>query len=240
MYINLLTDDYIPDEAVVHEDDTGLTYYENGSWKFLEPDEYEAARDNAGTSSGISVTVIKDAYGRVVEAPKNINTTSYRFYTDYFGLNSFAAANREFAETSGMITDSISVTKGKALKLHADVQCGDGASVEFSIVDGSSDKAILPVEITDIQYEKLSFGLPLRFHGKGMEYFRDGKLLSKRPEDEQMADGATYTVSYTPLDDAYEVTPAHDTSQIKVIMRVYDKDARMPEVSNIRIEQEAV
>ena len=71
MYINLLTDDYIPDEAVVHEDDTGLTYYENGSWKFLEPDEYEAARDNAGTSGtsvigkipgGVTVNIIGEAY----------------------------------------------------------------------------------------------------------------------------------------------------------------------------------
>lgn len=236
MYINLLTEDYIPDEAVVREDDTGLTYYENGSWKFLEPDEYEATDDNSGSANGVRVTVIRDSYGNLVSAPKNAETTSYRFYTNYFGLNSFAVSNREFAETSGILTESISVEKDISLKLHAEVQCGDGASVEFSILDGSVEKPILPAETKMVEHEKMIFGLPQRFRGIGMAYYRNGEGCQE-PTDEQMADRAVYTVSYTPASDAYEVTPEHDTVQVKVIFRVYDKDARMPEVSNIRIEQ---
>ena len=85
------------------------------------------------------VEVYKDSMGHVINAPESSEKETYRFYTNYFGLNSFDTERREFAKTSGVVTEAIPVKKGVPLKLYADVQCGDGASVEFSVMDGARE-----------------------------------------------------------------------------------------------------
>lgn len=238
MYINLLTDDYIPSEAVVHESSNGLTYYENGCWKFLEKGEYAHAQDGTGESGSVRVEVYKDSMGHVINAPESSEKETYRFYTNYFGLNSFDTERREFAKTSGVVTEAIPVKKGVPLKLYADVQCGDGASVEFSVMDGARELSVVPVGTTRITKERMFLGLPQRFPGTDDSYYRNGEPISK-PSDEQFADGATYCHSYNLRSEIPDVTPTHDEVRVKVVFRVYDQEARMPEVSNIRIEQEA-
>lgn len=238
MYINLLTDDYIPSEAVVHESSNGLTYYENGCWKFLEKGEYAHAQDGTGESGSVRVEVYKDSMGHVINAPESSEKETYRFYTNYFGLNSFDTERREFAKTSGVVTEAISVKKGVPLKLYADVQCGDGASVEFSVMDGARELSVVPVGTTRITKERMFLGLPQRFPGTDDSYYRNGEPISK-PSDEQFADGATYCHSYNLRNEIPDVTPTHDEVRVKVVFRVYNQEARMPEVSNIRIEQEA-
>ena len=238
MYINLLTDDYIPSEAVVHESSNGLTYYENGCWKFLEKGEYAHAQDGTGESGSVRVEVYKDSMGHVISAPESSKKETYRFYTNYFGLNSFDTERREFAKTSGVVTEAIPVKKGVPLKLYADVQCGDGASVEFSVMDGARELSVVPVGTTRITKERMFLGLPQRFPGTDDSYYRNGEPISK-PSDEQFADGATYGHSYNLRSEMPDVTPTHDEVHVKVVFRVYDQEARMPEVSNIRIEQEA-
>lgn len=238
MYINLLTDDYIPSEAVVHESSKGLTYYENGCWKFLEKGEYAQAQDSSGSSGSVRVEVYKDSMGHVIDAPEYSEKKKYRFYTNYFGLNSFDTERREFAKTSGVVTEAIPVKKGVLLKLYADVQCGDGASVEFSVMDGTRELPTVPVGTTEIVREKMFLGLPQRFPGTDDSYYRNGEIISK-PGDEQFADGAVYSHSYKLRSEIPGITPIHDEVRVKVVFRVYDQDARMPEVSNIRIEQEA-
>ena len=238
MYINLLTDDYIPDEEIIREDDSGLTYFENGSWKFLEKREYGKTSDNGG-SSKVRTTVIKDSTGKVVSASSDsTKTTTYRFYTNYFGLNEFKLENREFKRTSGAVTNDIAVKPGDPLKLHADFDCDKRVSVEFSILDGSKESPILPAGTDKVENEKMFFGLPQRFSGTDKAYYRNMEA-SEEPSGEDFADGATYTVSYTPSSAAYEVTPEHDSVRVKIIFRVYDADAKMPEVSNIWLEQGA-
>ena len=240
MYINLLTDDYIPNESVVRADSDGLTYYENGSWKFLGKGEYTEARDSAasGSKSSASLTTITSTEDEILQASKETKTEAYEYYTSYFGLNDFVTANKSFASASGAVSDEISVEKDVPLHLYADVACDTSkANVEFSILDGTKETPILPDDQDTVEHEKVFFMLPTRFVGTNLRYYRDGAPLGTKMTDGAMTDGATYTVSYKPDIGSYEVTPASDKVRIKTIIRVYDADAKMPEVKNIRLGQ---
>lgn len=241
MYINLLTDDYIPEDAIVREDANGLTYYENGSWKFLSKDEYDAFGSSSGvTSSTVNVTTVVSPMDEIIEANKNTQSESYRYYTNYFGLNSFVTADKAFESTSGAVSDAIEIDDSAVLKLHADMLYDPAAaSIEFSILDGNKEYPILPVEQKSIQHEKVFFMQPQRFRGKDKLYYRDGTSIGTSMDDASMANGALYTVSYAPADDSYSVEPKGTSVRIKTIIRVYDKDAAMPEISNIHLEKEA-
>lgn len=240
MYINLLTDDYIPDESVVRADNDGLTYYENGSWKFLGKGEYTEARDGNSTgNSAVRLTTISNTEDEILQANKETKTEAYQYYTSYFGLNDFVTANKSFAPASGAVSDEISVEKDVPLHLYADVSCDTSkASVEFSILDGTKEMPILPDDQMEVEHEKVFFMLPARFVGKDFMYYRDGSPLGTKLADGAMSDGATYTVSYKPDISSYEVTPTSDKVRVKTVIRVYDADARMPEVKNIRLGQE--
>lgn len=241
MYINLLTDDYIPNEAIVREDANGLTFYENGSWRFLGKGEYDSYNSGTGISNQVSITTVSTTTDELIEAAKNEQTTEYRFYTNYFGLNSFLTANKSFASDSGCISTPIEVTPYTSIKLHADIQCDPSvASVEFSLVDGNQEIPILPVETKKVEHEKVFFMLPTRFHGTDKTYYLNGTAVGDSMDASVIAKNKNAcTVSYTPDEDSFSVMTESDSVRIKVVFRIYNKMGKMPEVSNIHLEQEA-
>lgn len=238
MYINLLTDDYIPNEAIIREDGEGLTFYENGSWKFLGKGEYIEASSGNGSKNSARLTTITTTTDEILQADKERKTEAYQYYTSYFGFNDFVTANKSFAQTSGAVSEEIEVAAGKPLHLYADVSCDAlNSSVEFSILDGAKELPILPYDQDMVENEKLFFMLPTRFTGEGMEYSRNGSPVGVKIADGAMSDGATYTVSYKPDVSAYTVTPSSNKVRIKTVIRMYDENAKAPEVKSIRLGQ---
>lgn len=240
MYINLLTDDYIPNEAVVRADDDGLTYYENGCWKFLGKGEYiESTDGNRNAKSSVTLTTVTMTADEVLQANKETKTEAYQYYTSYFGLNDFVTSNKSFAGTSGAVSSDIEVVPGEKLRLYADVACDTSkSSIEFSILEGAKETPILPDGQSIVENEKVFFMLPPRFTGKDVVYSRNGSQIGSKIADGAMADGATYTVSYRPDANAYTVTPSSGKVRIKTIIRMYDENAKAPEVKNIRLGRE--
>ena len=240
MYINLLTDDYIATDAVVHKDSGGITYYENGSWKFLEKGQYEEYKDSPSSASDIHIATVQTPMDDVIAASQAAKTENYRYYTNYFGLNNFVTANKKFRKTSGAVSEEIPVKAGKDIRLHVNIQCDpSAASVEFSLLDGNRELPIVPMEMKSIQHEKVFFMQPKRFRGKDEVYYRDNVELGSTFDESAFSDDASYTVSYTPSDDSYAVQSKNESVRIKVVLRVYNEDGKMPEVSNVRLEQEA-
>lgn len=238
MYVNLVTGETIQDDAVVNETTTGIMYYDSDCWKFLSSSEYKKIEDTDPNEyeSKISYTTIN--VDELID-PDTSTEKTYRYFTDYFGLNAFSAGNKSPEETSGVLTDSLSIATSVPLKLKADIYQPNYTSIEFSIIDGTKEIPIVPVDVKSVQHEKLFFGLDNRMTGTNLVYYKNFQVIdANASKSDIFKENVLYTVSYTPDDTYHSYTPTHDTIRIKIIFRIYKNDAILPEVTNLRILQE--
>ena len=103
------------------------------------------------------------------------------------------------------------------------------------MIDGFTETPILPKEITKIEHEKRFIGLPSRFNGTDFIYYKNKKETDK---NDIAIDDSLYTVSYIPTEDSHYYTPSNPEIKIKIILRLYEKDAAAPYVENVTIKQE--
>lgn len=235
MYINLLTDEYIPDSSVVRDGAEGLTIYEDGCWKLLAPDTYRKVNEEKGSGSYTPITTLTDNMGKIA-SDKTGSKVKKRFYTEYFGINNVTVEKKRYATTSGVVSGSIEVVKGTPIKLLADVVRTGLSSVEFYILDGTREVPIMPAGEEKVMHEKLFFYMPLRFNGTDIEYYNNGTLVDAVTDD--MRVNGTATACYVPDKHSYSYTPENDTIRVKIIIRMPKAADRAPEISNIRIERE--
>lgn len=238
MYINLLTDAYIPDEAVVRVDDRGLTFYMDGSWKFLGRGEYREVSEHGGFSEQVPVIVLDNGVDKVIDASPERKTQKERFYVDYFGLNNLTLANMNFLPVSGMVSGKIPVKMGTPLRLRGYVQLDDPekASVEFSILESGEETPILLAGQKKVEHEKVFFGMPARFRTRKASYYTDGIPAGGSLPTDAFAEGKNCTVSYTPVGGG-TYTPSTGSVRIKTVIRMYDGSAKAPEITGLRLEE---
>ncbi len=236
MYVNLLTAQHIPDEAVVKETDNGLLYFEGNSWKYLTKNEYKVLEDGAYGTRRVGRRTYADLPENEIVPAEKTSTKSFRYYTNFFGLNELVIGDRKFYKTSGLITEDIAVKKGKPVRLKADMRQQDFTSVEFSIIDGTEEIPILLNGETKVVDEKVFFNCGTRMKGEDKIYRRDFQPLTREPDNNDFFSDSILTVSYTPNSQYQTYIPKHDTVKVKVVIRVYN-GAITPEISNLTLIQ---
>lgn len=236
-YINLLTKQYIDETAVVKESNDGLTYYENGCWKYLPAGKYQKTEAEKYTYT-IGESEKGNEVDKAAEADTDI-TQSHVFYTNYFGLSKLELSQRKYRANSGMLTADMNVTPNKPLKLLAEMKTPEKTSIEFFIVDGNKEVPILPQGETNVVHERVFFGTEPRFKSEKYAYYKDfAGIGSKISENDLKLSESLFTVCYAPVEDAFTYTPSHTTVKVKAVLRMYDDNAEPPAINSIVLSQE--
>lgn len=238
MYINLIDGEFISDDAVVRETESGLMYFEDSCWKFLSPGEYRQVDEgDIDDTSEARISYLTLQTDELID-PKTVTEKTYRYYTDYFGLNALDIGYKKFAGTSGILSSVFDVTKGEPVYLKADIFQPDYSSIEFSVIEGSRETPILIKDQTEVVHEKVFFGLDKRMTGTNETYFRNFQAVDKSQDRSDIFNrGVIYTVSYQPDSRYQSYTPSGTKIQIKTILRIYQDDGTSPEIRNLRIVQ---
>lgn len=146
-------------------------------------------------------------------------TVQCRKYT--LGIDNIKILKSTPSAVNGFVSKEIDLGACSYIELSAKVS-GDG-NVEYSIVDGTTEAPILPVEQTEVRNEKVFFGLDTRFKpdtSKPVTIYKDGQKTSITYEQLKNLDaGSSYSVSYTPVKSAHVYYPQNLKVKIKVIQR---------------------
>ena len=238
MYINRQTGDIIYDDAVLSKTDSGIIFFQDGCWRFLEKEQYEQRIESSGNTYGTTKVYISNT-----ELDELIATTSdiySQVYTYYFGLNDLVIVNKKYASVSAILSESINVTMNMPLRISSNISVPERSSIEFYVVDGIDEIPLLPIEQSSIVHEKLFFEMPIRFHdGSDFHFFKDFVSMSESRDNlDERNDGSLYTVSYNPPSTAYEYVPKSSSIKIKIILRIYDDSITAPQLTVPTVIQE--
>lgn len=144
-----------------------------------------------------------------------------------------------YGKSSGMISEPITLTNFNYICIDADVTLNDTSSVEFSIVDGTSEYPILPISCDTVERERLYDQVDTRFSidtSKTVTIYKNGEVYSDSWaafDTSLLSTNDIYTISYTPLTESHKVVPSHTSVQMKVVVLINTDEGYPPEISNI-------
>jgi hypothetical protein len=163
-------------------------------------------------------------------------------YSYFFGVDKVKLSNRLIKQNCCFISQDISIGQlevGEFIQLDTEYITGDQSSIEFYIIDGSMEKPIMPIVDTIISDEKVFYGLPSRFsidESLKPEVKRNGMLVDLTFSQAKQLNDALYTVSYKPVE-SYDYIALNSTIKVKVVMRLYDKNNKVPYISKMKIRK---
>lgn len=168
---------------------------------------------------------------------KKVNKYSY-----FFGLDKLAVNNVTVNPNCCFVSQEIAlgeITEDGYIQLEADFSNENNSAIEFYIVDGSNEVAILPVNQNLVLNEKIFFGLSTRFNvdvSKGYEIKKNGTIIDITLEKAMQSTDALYTITYTPTT-THNYKPINSSIKIKVVLRLYDKEANAPYITKMKIRK---
>lgn len=137
------------------------------------------------------------------------------------GIDSIKVLKSTPSAVNGFISKEIDLGQCSYIKLSAKTT-GNG-NIEYSIIDGTQETPILPVELKTVIKEKVFFGLDTRFKPDMLQpitIYRDGQKTNLTYEQLKALDTtSTYHISYTPLKSAHVYYPLNKNVKIKVVQR---------------------
>ena len=157
------------------------------------------------------------------------------FYDYTFGIDGIEIRETSPKKTCGFISQDIHVGSCDYLELSVDVS-NPGMTIEYSIMDGLQEKPIFPVDETEIQHERLFYGLGTRFPidlTKPITIYKNGEKTALRyTEIDKIPYGSDlYTICYTPTITSHRVIPKNKNVRVKVVQR-YDSGLTLPATIN--------
>lgn len=144
---------------------------------------------------------------------------------------------RKFPEqVCGYITDSITIDSCSYIELSVN-RNNSSVPIEFSIIDGSNETPIIPIEESGIIItERLFFGQKLRFTPDDSTdvVIKKDDIATSMTIDEFLAltdidDNDIYTAEYLPTTNETQYKPTNNSIKIKIIERC---DNKIPSVIN--------
>lgn len=160
-----------------------------------------------------------------------------------FGFEDIQVANKQHAAISGFMSKEIQLPTCDYITLSVNTTSYDETkvSLEYYIVEGTTEMPILPIESKTIVNEAVFFNLPSRFtidQTKPITIRKNGKATNLRIKDIQKMTSniSRYSIDYTPLEDPYKYYPKSNTIKIKVIQRCQN-DAVPASITSILIHR---
>ena len=161
-------------------------------------------------------------------------------YIYNFGIDSINFSNMNIDNNTCFISNEINLEyNNDFIQLLAEYDEGDNGSIEFYIIDGSEEKAILPLNQEKVFNEKIFSNLKTRFAIDESEKIiikKDGVLLNTNFEQAQKLNESNLTISYTPIN-AHNIKIKNKNIRIKAIIRTYDNKTCIPYVKKISIRK---
>lgn len=226
--------------AVISNTELGIVESLKEGWRFLPADELERKETHLDgpyqlpPSPQLTQRVPGEKFNAKCCAAGG-EITNY-----FFGLDALEIAERLPDDANGVILDSIMLGNCSYIELSADLAFGSGGAVEFYIVDGIKEIAILPLECDRVSNERIFFNLPLRFavdKEKAITVKKNGLTVSSSSDLADLKiDRGTYTIDYTPLA-AWQYRPENDRIAIKIVQRCYEKDGVPPYLRGLLIRK---
>lgn len=152
-------------------------------------------------------------------------------YGYFFGIDSIKIQKKAIKNVCGYISTPISI-KNSYIELSA--IAADLSPFEFSIVDGTVETPILPVDITEIINEPLFFGSPVRFEidkTKPVTIKKNSVATNLSVNDISSIDfsAGEYTISYTPILNR-KYFPQGSEIKVKIIQRKTEQQINLEEI----------
>jgi hypothetical protein len=219
------------DNVISYNNDSGLLIStgEIGGYKYIPASELKI--DSTSTDGAYSAGKIPSLETGLTSASnfkeaESSNVTQVAGATYVFGIDKIKASYITPEKTSGFLSKEIDIGKCSYIKLAA-TTAGQYDSMEYYIVDGTTEAPILPIGIQKIEGERLFYGLPTCFTvdtkfpvtikenglDTGIKYSDINSII--------FDSDSTYTISYTPTSDAYEYFPSNEKIKVKAIQRCY-------------------
>lgn len=178
-----------------------------------------------------------------VKDPTNLIKKKINYIQQIIDLKKIQAGFINFPTTNAIISNPISIDNARYIMLNVKTSPLKNANIEYSIIDGNTEKPILPEEEKMIVDEKIFYKLPTRFRidvTKNVVIKKNGIVmpdLKELSEVEKMFNGIDqYTVSYTPVDNSDRVTIENTVIKLKMVIRVY-KNGVPPTFFSLCIKQ---
>lgn len=158
-------------------------------------------------------------------------------YMYNIGIENITVEKRIPEKVCGYITDPISIGSCSYIELSVN-RNNISVPIEYSIIDGSKEVPIIPIEESDlIITEHLFFGQGLRFtpdESYDIKIKKNGLDTSMTLEDflsltDIDKDNEVYTAEYMPINTSSKYSPSNNSIKIKIIERCYDN---IPSVIN--------
>ncbi len=143
----------------------------------------------------------------------------------YFGIDAIEVSSNEYERKSAYLSPYIEI--GEASYIELEVKRNRPSRIEFYILDGSTENAILPLGDTIVQDEKLFWNLPTRFtinQNKSIVVKKNG-IATTMTLDSLSAEAFgpnTFSVTYSPTEQSHRYVPKNSKIRIKVIQRCED------------------
>lgn len=176
----------------------------------------------------------------------NINTSKQivekTMYSYMFGINSVDIKYIEQETDSCFISQSINigdVSQNEYIQLHVSDNLKDNASIEYYLLDGDIEIALVPVGTRIIKNEKLFSSLPLRFdviNGTDIAIKKDGLLTNISLDDAKSQILSRFSADYL-TSFKYNYTPINSNIRIKAIIRKYSNKMDNSYISLIKIRK---
>lgn len=224
-YINKVTNKKIDDSSLILASNGGTIESLGGAALRYTPGELINAK-MINAEGGYQESSMPSIPGVADASPYDSTVPEYkqqlvhcRRYT--FGIDSVKAVSSSPNNNNGFISKEIDLHQCSYIELSA--KTGGEGNIEYSIIDGTQETPILPVEQTIVVKEKLFFGLGTRFEPdktRPITIYKDGKETSIPFEQlgSLNADGA-YSISYTPVKSSHIYYPQNQNIKIKVVQR---------------------
>lgn len=237
MYRDKLTKKTIDASLISSDTSAGITYYDNGIWRFIAADQLEVIEETTDSDTVSSVVITSDVSTAEVDkiiTASDITSNTEKYYAYYFGINTLEIANKEFYDKCAYVSPAMNVNIGSVLSLKADFTEGKYGSVEFSIIDGINEIPILPESQKEIRNEKVFYQLPVRFNTNEYKFYEDLTYIGSNMGELPFKQGRTYTVDYVPAAGGSH-TAAHNSVRVKAIARMHKQGAAAPQINSITL-----
>ena len=140
----------------------------------------------------------------------------------YFGIDAIEASLSKYERKSAYLSPYIEI--GSASYIELEVKQNRPGRIEFYILDGNTENAILPLGDATVQDEKLFWNLPTRFtinQNKPVVIKKNGIATTMTLDSIDSEDFGpnTFSISYSPTEQSHRYVPKNSKVRIKVIQR---------------------
>ena len=160
-----------------------------------------------------------------------------------FGIKNIDFCNKTFYKNCAIISEYINVSNVDYITISSKEEAGFNSSVEYYIIDGTSEVPVLPEGIETVKNEKLFYGESTRFIVNNTQYntelYEDDILSNKSYVDLTSNDFEQheYTLSYIPGSDTHKYIPNNNNIKIKMIIRNYGTNFSPVVVSGVTVNK---